>query len=109
VTDRSTVILKGDSLVTYSFDVFPLEDSFHPVAAVFAVTREPEGAGPHRHEVVFVGEAARMPGQLRDHPKAACFERHGANRVCVHRIEDETARRDAVTDLVDTFRPPCND
>jgi hypothetical protein len=40
--DRDTVILEGDSPVDHRFDVLPRDAIFHPVAAIYAVTRETE-------------------------------------------------------------------
>lgn len=108
MTELRNLHLQGGSLINYAFEVFPLEATFHPIAAVYVVTRQEE-TGNREHQVLFVGEAERMPEHLADHPKAACFRQHGANCVGVHRLEDGAARREALDDLTGEFRPPCND
>ncbi len=108
MTALKNLHLQGGSMVNYAFEVFPLDATFHPVAAVYVVTHQ-EDTGNRDHEVLFVGETERMPEHLRDHAKAACLTRHGANCVGVHRLDDAAARKEAVGDLLGQLSPPCND
>ncbi len=100
--------LQGGSLVNYAFEVFPLDATFHSVPAVYVVTRQAE-TGNREHEVLYIGETDRMPENFADHPKAACFAEHGANRVGVHRQDDPKARQETYDDLLGQLKPPCND
>jgi hypothetical protein len=108
MTELHNLHLQGGSLINYAFEVSPMDATFHPVAAVYVVTHQ-EDTGNREHQVLFVGETQRMPEHLRDHAKAACFTQHGVNCVGVHRLEDGTARREALEDLIGEFHPPCND
>jgi hypothetical protein len=101
--------LSGDTYVAYDFDLFPIGADFHPIAAVYVVTRRTGRGGAQEHEVLYVGETARLQEHFADHPKAECFTRHKADCVGVHRQEDGSSRRDTVADLVAELRPPCND
>jgi hypothetical protein len=101
--------LSGDTYIAQDFDVFPIDADFHPIAAVYVVTRRTGRGGAGEHEVLFVGETARLQEHFVDHPKAECFARYKADCVGVHRQEDEAARRDTVSDLVAQLKPPCND
>lgn len=101
--------LSGDTYVAYDFDIFPIDARFHPIAAVFVVTRRTGRGGAAEHEVLYVGETTRLQEHFSDHPKAGCFNRHKAESVGVHRQEDRTARQETVKDLVAQLRPPCND
>ena len=101
--------LSGDTYVAYDFDLFPIGADFHPIAAVYVVTRRTGRGGAQEHEVLYVGETARLQEHFADHPKTECFTRHKADCIGVHRQEDETSRRETVADLVAELRPPCND
>jgi hypothetical protein len=107
MTELHNLHLQGGSLINYAFEVSPMDATFHPVAAVYVVTRQ-EDTGNRDHQVLYVGEAERMPEHLRDHAKATCFAQHGANCVGVHRIVDGAARREAIEDLIGQYHPLCN-
>jgi hypothetical protein len=101
--------LSGDTYIAYDFDIFPIDAEFHPIAAVYGVTRRTGRGGAAEHEVLFVGETARLQEHFANHPKAECFSRHKADCVGVHRQEDPAARRETVDDLFAQLKPPCND
>jgi hypothetical protein len=101
--------LSGNTYIAHDFDLFPIDANFHPIAALYVVTRRTGRGGPAEHEVLFVGETARLQEHFADHPKAECFTRHKANSVGVHRQEDEGAQRETVSNLVAQLEPPCND
>jgi hypothetical protein len=107
--ERERLTLSGNTYIAYDFDVFPIDAEFHPIAAVYVVTRRTGRGGAQEHEVLYVGETARLKEQLASHPKAECFSRHKGDAVGVHRQEDEAARRETVADLVAELLPPCND
>lgn len=100
--------LSGDTYVAYDFDVFPIDADFHPIAAVYVVTRRTGRGGAEEHEVLYVGETAKLQQHFVDHPEAECFRQRGADWVGVHRQEDESSRRETVGDLVAQLQPPCN-
>ena len=101
--------LSGDTYVAYDFDMFPIAAGFHPIAAVYVVTKRTGRGGAQEHEVLYVGETANLQGALANHPKGECFTRHKAEFVGVHRQEDVTSRRETVADLAAQLRPLCND
>jgi hypothetical protein len=101
--------LSANTYIAHDFDVFPIDADFHPIAAVYVVTRRTGRGGAAEHEVLFVGETARLQEHFADHPKAECFTRHKADCVGVHRQEDQAARRETVSDLVAQLKPPCSD
>lgn len=101
--------LSGDTYVAYDFDVFPIDATFHPVAAVYVVTRRTGRGGADEHELIYIGETERMLADVKTHPKAACFADHGAECVGVFRQADPTSRQETVKDLLGQYRPPCND
>ena len=59
--------------------------------------------------MLYVGESEHLAEHFKDHPKAECFARHGADCVGVHRQDDPRGRQETVGDLVAELKPPCND
>jgi len=107
--ERERLTLSGNTYIAYDFDIFPIDADFHPIAAVYVVTRRTGRSGAAEHEVLFVGETPRLQEHFVEHPNAECFTRHKADCVGVHRQEDERARRETVDDLVAQLNPPCNE
>lgn len=106
----ATLTLKGASRKKYDFNVYPIGTTFARVAAVYAVTnrtRQPDGG--YRHKVIYIGQTGNLPERFDDHHKAACFQRHSANCICVHRDGNERSRRVKESDLIKGYDPPCND
>jgi hypothetical protein len=101
--------LSGDTYIAYDFDIFPIGADFHPVGAVYVVTRRTGQGGAGEHQVLYVGETDRLQEHFADHPKADCFTRHNAACVGVHRQEAGDSRRETVADLVAQLNPACND
>jgi hypothetical protein len=106
--EQERLTLSGNTYIAYDFDVFPIDADFHPIAAVYVVTRRTGRGGAAEHEVLYVGETPRLQEHFAQHPNAECFTRHKADCVGVHRQEDEGSRRETVADLTAELRPPCN-
>ncbi len=108
MAELETLHLQGGSMVNYAFEVFPLDATFHPIPAVYVVTKQSE-AGNREHRVLYVGETDKMPEHLRDHPMTSCFTKEEANCVGVHRLEDAASREAAAADLRGQLHPICNE
>lgn len=108
MAEPERLTLSGDTYVAYDFDVFPIDANFHPIAAVYVVTRRTGRGGQDEHELLYIGESERLPADFRSHPQAACFIEHGADSVGVFRQADAGARQETVKDLLGQFRPVCN-
>jgi hypothetical protein len=109
MAEPERLTLSGDTYIAYDFDIFPIDADFHPVAAVYVVTRRTGRGGPGEHEVLYVGETARLQEHFINHPQAECFTRHKADCVGVHRQDDGGSRRETVSDLAAELKPPCNE
>ena len=106
----STAAFKGHSGGSYDFDVWPLDQSFRAVGAVYAVTRRYKNSkGGHSHEILYVGQTGDLSTRFDDHHKADCFARHGETCICTHRDDDEESRLAKEQDLIQRCDPPCND
>jgi hypothetical protein len=104
-TNTATLTLAGASGAKYNFEVFRLDTSFNPVAAVYAVTRRDSNG---QHTVVYIGQTRNLPERFDDHHKEMCFRRHSANCICVHGEGSERRRLAIEADLIANYAPPCN-
>ena len=108
-TSITTLTVKGASGTEYQFEVYPEGTSVPAVAGVYLVTkRTATASGGGNHTFIYIGQAGNVPVRLEDHHKAACFVRHGANCICIHRDRDERSRFAKEADLLAAHKLPCN-
>ena len=102
--------LYGKSGAAYEFEVWPMNQVFNAVAAVYAVTRryQKTGATSYSHDVIYIGQTDDLSTRFADHHKADCFTKHKANCICTHRDDDEDSRLAKEKDLIANYDPPCN-
>jgi len=105
-----TMKLTGASGTEYSFDVYPIENSFNPVGAVYYIskrTQKTDGTG-FNHSNVYIGQTGDLSERFDNHHKSNCFSQHNANCVSIHQDESEDSRLDKEADLIKAYQPPCN-
>ena len=108
-TAIATLSVKGASGTEYQFEVYPKGTNVPAVPGVYLVTkRVAKASGGGSHTYIYIGQAGNVPVRLEDHHKAACFARHSANCICVHRDRDERSRLAKEADLIAAHDPPCN-
>lgn len=110
MTTLKTLTLTGASGTKYDFTMYPFDVVLPPVAALYVVTKrtaKSDGTGTHR--TLYVGETGNLNARFANHHQAACFGRHGANRVGVHRDSSQRSRLAKEQDLLAAYDPPCND
>jgi hypothetical protein len=110
-TKTSTVEFVGNSGAKPVFDVWPIDHKFKETdGAVYAVTmRYQNEEGLYSHEIVYFGTTNNVSELLGDHPKASEFEVHKANMICVFIENSKRLRSKLETDLINTYKPHCND
>jgi hypothetical protein len=101
---------KGKSGKAYNFLVYPRGTNFKKgIRAVYFVTnRYPNKDRSYVHGVIRVGQPEDLSTEFDYHPRQACFDKYGANCVCVHEEPDRDTRLKVVQDLSDNYSPPCN-
>lgn len=105
ITDAT---FKGQ-LGTYPFEVFPIDQQFNDVGAVYIFTkRTVDAAGKGNHKFIYIGQADSLKDRIPNHEKWPCVNRNGANCICVHRDDDEDSRLSKETDLRAGNQTPCN-
>jgi hypothetical protein len=105
----STVTFQGKSGSKYDFDVWPMDQTFKDVGAVYAVTRRYQDGNTDSHDIIYVGETGDLSTRFDNHHKADCFTEHKANCICTHLDSKESSRLAKEEDLVKKHNPPCND
>lgn len=103
------ITISGSSGNKYSFEVYPISSTWNEVSAVYVVTKrvpKPDGGGTHSY--IYVGQTENLKERHASHHKAACFEEHGANCLCVLVENGEEQRLTIEADILDAHNWPCN-
>jgi hypothetical protein len=104
-----TITLTGQSRTTYAFNVWPREDRFAAIGAIYFMTlRKEKTDGSGTHTFIYVGETGDLSDRPLNHHRQACFDKHRANCVLIHVEENRDKRLEIETDLRKAYDPPCN-
>ena len=109
MTKYGTVKFTGESGTEYKFTSYSRDTKFAKAAAVFFMTKRNEkGGGGYSHHTIYVGQTGDLSNRPLDHERKLCFDREGANCVCVY-VEDNKGKRFQIeVDLRKGHEPPCN-
>jgi hypothetical protein len=109
MTRLATISLTGESGKKYEFSVYPRSNTFNAEGAVYLITKRrigPDGGGSHQG--LYIG----VTGDLSDRPlnqeRKPCFDRHGANCICLLVEKDYETRCMIEADLQHSYALPCN-
>jgi hypothetical protein len=100
----------GASGKEYTFKIFPYDTEFKSVGCVYIVTvRNPvEGGASYGHTALFAGQSAAMDQTwTTDHPQRDCFQKNGADFICIYDEDEEKARQAIVDDLTKKLQLKC--
>jgi predicted GIY-YIG superfamily endonuclease len=91
--------------------VYPIDQEFNAVGAVYVVSRQYKNSSDARytHDPIYAGQTDNLSTRFDSHHKADCFKDHEANCICVHVDDDEESRLSKEDDLNKGLQPPCND
>jgi len=112
MTTFGGITFNGKSGEKYYFKAWPLKTRFNPLGAVYFVTKRGFNDKTYRrasHESIYIGETTDLTSPLAPPPQLACFEKHGANCICVYVDASEERRLAVVQDLLAAHRTTCND
>ncbi len=94
----------------YSFEVYPANQTFNSVGAVYIFTKRVVGAdGKGTHTLLYIGETGDLSARIPAHEKWPCAKRNGVNCICVHRDDGERSRLLKEADLRAGNTTPCNE
>ena len=104
-----SLVLVGKSKEHYTFQIYPLDQKFKALGAVYAITQQYRNdKGTHTHHVIYVGVTGDLSVRFESHHKEECFIRHKANCICVYLEGDEDSRLSIEDDLIKYYDPDCN-
>ena len=106
-----TIQFAGKSGRQYEFEIYPWGTIFRKdFGAVYFVTkRSKKPDGGYSHERIYVGQTEDMSTRFDNHHQQACFDKRGANCICVHGEQVERTRLVIERDLIENYHPPCNE
>jgi hypothetical protein len=106
------ITFRGKSGEKYYFQAWPLATRFRSVGAVYFVTKRAFNDQTYRrracHEAIFIGQTGNLADPFGTQLQLGCFNKHGANCVCVYLDANEERRLAAEQDLIDGQSPSCN-
>lgn len=105
------IIFSGKSGEKYFFQVWPMETRFKSLSAVFFITKCGYTSGTYRriqHEGIYIGQTENLADPLQCQLQLPCFQKHGANRICIHLDSNNERRLIIEQDLIASQNPPCN-
>jgi hypothetical protein len=106
------ITFNGKSGEKYYFKAWPFATRFNPLGAVYFVTKRGFNDNTYRrasHESIYIGQTADLTGPLAPPAQLACFEKHGANCICVYVNANEEQRLAVARDLMAAHHTTCND
>lgn len=109
MTKFGTVTFTGSSGQNYTFSAYYRDTTFNSVGAVYFMTkRAKKSDNTFSHTRIYVGETGDLSNRPLNHHRKACFDRNGANCVCIY-LENNQKQRYAIEhDLLEKYDPPCN-
>jgi hypothetical protein len=105
------ITLTGKSGTEYKFDVYPKEATLEAFGAVYALTsrvKMPDKHFIHTIPPTYIGQTGDLSKCFCDHHQEECFESHPWNCICVHRDDNEASRLKKESDLIEYYKPICN-
>jgi hypothetical protein len=106
------ITFNGKSGEKYYFKAWPLQTRFNPLGAVYFVTKRAFNDKTYRrasHESIYIGQTADLTAPLATPLHLACFDKHGANCICVYVDAIEERRLAIAQDLLAAHSTTCND
>ena len=93
----------------YDFKVFPLNERFEPIPAVYIISkRKTDRNKKGHHALVCIGETASISDELKRHRKGKCVKKHEANAVSILPEADAKTRLKIETDLKAAHTVACS-
>lgn len=93
----------------YEFSAYPWGTVFKPLGAVYVITkRTVKSDGSTYYSPIYVGYTDDLSTCFDNHDRAYCFEKYGANCICVLGVEDEQLRSKLLSEVAARCDPVCN-
>ena len=104
-----SVTFPGRSGREYRFRIYPWENEFKPLPAVYIVTeRNVEPGKAPIYTPIYLGVTDDLSQVFDNHTKDECFQMYLANTIAVLPVRGLKDRVRIAKELADTLKPPCN-
>lgn len=107
MAETPTIVWPGQSGKEYKYWIYPIGTSFKEEPANYIFAKE---TSPGYWRACYIGQTKNLNQRLEDHGKEACAKRYGATHIHAHlNNAGENARRAEEKDLIQRWKPPCNE
>ena len=107
MTTRPTIEWPGKKGQSYTYYIFPIDTNFDQNPGNYVFAKE---TSPRRWTPVYIGETSDLSERFDNHHKMPCIRRAGATHIHAHiNRAGAQARRSEEADLVNRWKPQCND
>ncbi len=107
MSEAPTIMWPGLSGREYKYWIHPIGASFKEEAGNYIFAKE---AKPGYWTPCYIGQTENLEKRLGDHEKEACAKRNGATHIHAHtNPAGETTRKAEEKDLIQKWKPPCNE
>jgi hypothetical protein len=104
-----TIVFEGVSGQKYTFTAYSRDTSFKAPGAVYFMTKRTEVPNSGASNIkIYVGQTGDLSNRPLNHHRKSCFDRFGANCVCIYLEEDNNMRNSIEMDIMRKYDPPCN-
>ena len=104
-----TATFTGTSGSKYEFTTHSRNTKFKAVGGIYFVTRRLKRRdGGYRHTHIYVGETGNLSQISFSVDRKACFDKRGANCICIYLKSSESKRRKIEAGLRNKYDPLCN-
>ena len=90
---------------THCFQTFDIGTPFKNVSAVYVFSRRNLNGS---HQIIYVGQTKGLADRFANHHRASCIKSHGANKVSILQIGEESTRLRIEAELINRYNPICN-
>lgn len=105
-TTVDTILWTGKSCQQYKYWIYPLGTEFDEKPGNYVFAKETQ---PGYLATVYIGQANNLKTRLGNHEKEQCARRNGGTHICAHTSGTEAQRLAEEKDLIQNYKPVCND
>jgi hypothetical protein len=107
MTHSGSIDWTGLSGKKYTYWIYPITATFTAASGNYAFIKQ---IGSGAWSVVYFGETGDLSKRYDNHHNIDAAKAKGATHICVHWHDgDDAVRRAEESDLIDGYKPHCND
>lgn len=104
---EKTILWTGLSGKDYKYLIYDLNAEHEQMPANYVFVKETQGGS---YIPIFIGQTKDISEPFQNHPKWTGIVASGATHICVHKSSpNERVRKAEESDLINNYKPVCND